>query len=198
MFRKKLKISHKPAKKRHLKLGQQIKLLKDLPKAYGGDLLKKSKARMSGRPLDTRNSMHFVLRSTQAKGEWSFKRHKIEVKKIIERFAHKFGVRLNSLANVGNHLHLHLQLTNRYTYNGFIRAISAAIMMKVTGTSRWKKFSSEKKFWDRRPFSRVIIGYHAILKVRDYITINRLQGIGYTKDQARFYIAWNSLRADTG
>lgn len=179
------------------KKNKQLTLLKALPKAYGGDLLKKHKARQSGRPLDTRNSMHFVLRSTQAKGEWSFRRHQNEIRKIIERFAIKFGVRLFSMANVGNHLHLHLQLTNRFAYDGFIRAISSAIMMRVTGISRWNKIKLVKKFWDCRPFSRVIIGFSGLLKIRDYIAINKLEGIGYTKTQARFYLAWQKDKSQS-
>jgi REP element-mobilizing transposase RayT len=125
-------------------------------------------------------------------GPWSFSKYKKEIREIIERFAAKNGVRLNSMANVGNHLHLHLQLTNRYTYRKFIRAISSAIMMRVTGISRWKKKPRSDHFWDRRPFSRVIIGICAILRLKDYIEINKYEGAGYSRDQARFYVAWNS------
>lgn len=176
---------------RHSKQKQQ-KLIGDEPKAYGGDLLTKRKARLKGRPLAIQHSMHFVLRSTQARGDWSFWRHKKQISDIITRFAVKNGVRLNSIANVGNHLHLHLQLTNRHTYRRFIRAISSAIMMQVTGISRWNKINLPKKFWDRRPFSRVVIGYRAIMTLRDYIKINQMQGRGFARDQARFYVSWNN------
>src|SRR5690606_35669226 len=107
-------------------------------------------------------------------------------------------VRLNSFANVGNHLHLHVQLTNRHTYRAFIRAVSAAIMMKVTGVSRWNKIKLDKKFWDRRPFSRIIVGFKALLRLEDYIAINRLEGWGYNRSQARFLIAWDRAVTDTG
>lgn len=169
----------------------QLKLLKDEPKAFGGDLFKKRKGRAMRRPLDTRHSMHFVLRSTQARGEWSFWRHKLKIRNIIERFANKNGIQLNSMANVGNHLHLHLHLKNRHTYPRFIRAISAAIMMQVTGISRWSKKNLSRKFWDQRPFSRVVMGFKSLLVLKDYIAINQMQGEGYARDRARFYVAWN-------
>lgn len=177
----------------------QLKFLKDEPKAYGGDLLKTRKGRSRGRPLDTRHSMHFVLRSTQARGEWSFWRHKVKIRVIIERFASKNGIRLHSMANVGNHLHLHLQLSNRFTYEKFIRAVTAAIMMQITGVSRWSKTKLKQKFWDQRPFSRVVIGYSAVMKLVDYLEINKLQGAGYSRDRARFYVAWSkAARMESG
>ncbi len=152
--------------------------------------MKKRKARSSGRPIVTRQTMHFVLRSTQAKGSWSFFRHKINIRNILEKFSKKYGVKLLSMANVGNHLHMHIQLTNRRTYPAFIRAITASIMMAVTGASRWNKLKLKQKFWDRRPFSRVITSYNQLLKLKDYILINKWEGRGYTRDQSRFMVEW--------
>ncbi len=104
--------------------------------------------------------------------------------------------RLKSMANVGNHLHLHLQLTNRHTYRAFIRAVTSAIMMTVTGASRWNKEAlaklrdARKKFWDRRPFSRIVSGFKAELRLRDYVYMNELESNGFKRDHARFYISW--------
>jgi hypothetical protein len=64
--------------------------------------------------------------------------------------------------------------------------------MAVTGASRWNKL--ELKFWDRRPFTRVVKGFKAYLNLRDYIEINRLEGFGFQKPQARFFYAWNQLK----
>jgi REP element-mobilizing transposase RayT len=169
-------------------------MLKKTPMAYGGDLLKKASARLHGRTLDTRNTMHFVLRSSKATGDWSFRRHRGPIKNILDKFANRYGVRLLSMANVGNHLHIHLRLTNRHTYRAFIRAVSAAIMMKVTGTSRWTRIKSAKGFWDRRPYSRVIVGWLGILRLRDYLQVNQLEGLGYSRNQAKFFLAWERAK----
>src|SRR5438477_6926726 len=95
---------------------------------------------MGPRPLDTSNTMHLVLRSEMATGDWSFKkpRNEAKIRQIAEKFSQKFGVRIISLANVGNHLHFHIKLSNRFTYRPFIRALTAAIAMAVTGASRWQ------------------------------------------------------------
>lgn len=175
---------------------KQIEMLKKQKKSYGGELMKTRKGRQGGRPLDTKNTMHLVMRSSKAKGEWSFRSSKnaAKIRQIVDKFARKNGVRVLSLANVGNHLHFHIKLTNRFTYRPFIRAITSAIAMAVTGVSRWSASSkkTEGRFWDYRPFTRVVQSFRAFLNLRDYIQINKLEGYGYRRDQARFIVAWSA------
>lgn len=149
--------------------------------------MNKRKGRQGPRPLDTKNTMHLVLRSSKAKGEWSFRRHKMKINKIIDKFAARYGVRILSVANVGNHLHLHIKLGNRFTYTAFIRALTSALMMAVTGASRWKPFT-EGKFWDYRPFTRIITGLRAFLTMRNYIEINQMEAAGHDRHYARLVV----------
>ncbi len=169
---------------------KQLALLKSQPSAYGGDLLKTRAGRSRPRPLSTRESMHLVLRSTRAKGEHSFatKANRAKIARILARFSKRFGVRVLSYANVGNHLHFHVKLGNRRLYAPFIRALTAAIRMAVTGASRWKK--GLPKFWDYRPFTRVVKSFEAFLNLKDYIAINEFEGYGVPREQARFLIRW--------
>jgi REP element-mobilizing transposase RayT len=168
----------------------QIEMLKKQPSAYGGELLKKRKGRAHGRPIDTKNSTHLVLRSTKAIGPWSFKRreNELEIRRIVSKFSIKYGIKILSMANVGNHLHFHIKIKNRYAFKPFIRAITAAIAMAVTGTSRWKPLKKEAKdkFWDYRPYTRVVQSFRAFLNLRDYIKINQFEGFGYKREHARF------------
>lgn len=55
--------------------------------------------------------------------------------------------------------------------------------MAVSGKSRWKKVDG--KFWDYRPFTRIVQSLKAFLNLRDYIRINQIEGAGFTKDHAR-------------
>jgi REP element-mobilizing transposase RayT len=174
---------------------KQLDFFKRGTDRYGGSLQTTRKGRQGSRPLSTRHSMHFVLRSTRATGAWSFRRHRQKIHRIIQKFSQKFGVRVHSMANVGNHLHLHLQFTSRLTYKPFIRAITAAIMMAVTGASRWQRPTLAKgsglvgtRFWDRRPFSRIVQSFRAQLTLRDYIAINRFEGFGYDRSNARGWV----------
>lgn len=157
--------------------------------SYGGELLKKRKNRTYGRPLDTDNSMHLVLRSSKAVKAWSFKKPKNEasIEKIVAKFSERYAVKIISWANVGTHLHFHIKLSNRRFYKAFIRAITAAIAMAVTGTSRWKplKKVAKDRFWDCRPFTRIVFGYKAFRRLKEYIQVNQLEGLGMNRIDAR-------------
>ncbi len=175
----------------HMKRSRQLSIdpaLDQLPKAFGGELMKSRKGRQGFRPLVTKSTMHLVLRSSVARGNWSFRTQNNDkmIRKIIERFSSKYAVRILSLANVGNHLHLQIHLTKRVLYKPFIRAITAAIAMAVTGASRWKKLNV--KFWDYRPFTRIVVGRRAYLTLRDYIRINILEGQGVPRAKATFWL----------
>ena len=196
----------------------QLSLLEKKPLAYGGDLLKTRKGRRGGRPLETKSTIHLVLRSTKAKGDWSFKKPKNEraIQAIVNKFAHKYQIKVISLANVGNHLHCHIKLNKLWTYKPFIRAITSAIAMAVTGVNRWTKKdlqlsqsnsgasghsikeSPTQKFWDNRPFTRVVRSLKALLTLKDYIRINELEGFGYRRDEARFLVKCVSSQVSRG
>jgi REP element-mobilizing transposase RayT len=183
-------------------IGVSLTKLTLIPKfkdSYGGELMKKRKGRAHGRPISTQSSMHLVLRSTQARAERSFlepsNAHKI--KNFVKKFAKKNHVQILSLANVGNHLHLHIKLGTRRGYRPFIRALTAAIAVAIGGRSRWTKTKSEgctKKFWDLRPFTRIVQSFRALLTLNNYIEINRLEGQGYARREARMLIQSSANR----
>lgn len=185
----------------------QLKLFKNEASSYGGDLLKSRKGRARPRPLASRSTMHLVLRSTKAKGQWSFLKldNGKKIRAIVEKFANRHKVKIISLANVGNHLHFHIKLANRHSYRPFIRAISSAIAMAVTGRNRWTVGNGRRnesaangsgrtmeKFWDRRPFTRIVQSYLGYLKLSDYIKLNRWEGFGVAKSQARMLLGLNA------
>jgi REP element-mobilizing transposase RayT len=148
--------------------------------------------------------MHLVLRSSKAKGAQSFLRpqNAKRIKSVVDKFSFIYGVQILSQANVGNHLHLHLRLGNRYGYKPFIRAITGAIAMAVSGRNRWttsKSLTKEsvsgseqnvraERFWDFRPFTRVVEGLRSILRLEDYVRINRLEAFGIERKRARVIV----------
>jgi hypothetical protein len=156
---------------------------------HGGALKNPQKRK---RPLSRRSSMHLVLRSRLAKGDWSFRRHHNSLKMILQKFSKRHHVDVREWANVGNHLHLHIRVQDRRTYRNFIRAITAAIMIAVTNFSRWNKAPLGFQFWDARPFSRIVSTWREVLNLIDYIKINRLQGLGWPTPLARVQIKYPS------
>ncbi len=174
---------------------KQLSFLNPVQKSYGGELMKKRKGRrLGGRPISSRESMHLVLRSSQARGTFSFKTTKNEraIRVILKKFCEKYAVHVYSLANVGNHLHFHLKFSHRRSYKPFIRAITSAIAMAVTGANRWGaslETLGMKKFWDYRPFSRIVSGgIKCFLGLKDYVSINVLEGRGIPRAKAQILI----------
>jgi REP element-mobilizing transposase RayT len=178
---------------------------------YGGDLQTTRKGRQGPRPLSIQHTMHFVLRSTKAVGPYSFKRHRGAIQNILQKFTAKYGLQLLSMANVGNHLHLHIKLArgriidrkplnNRDLYQRFICAVTSAIMMTTTGLSRWNKKAKtwSGRFWDRRPFSRIVSGFSDNLRLSDYIRINKFEGFGYDRGEATFMVNYKKLSVESG
>jgi REP element-mobilizing transposase RayT len=173
--------------------------------AYGGVLRKTRAGRKGPRNLTTQHTMHLVIRSTKARGEWSFlkPKNKSRIRQIIHKHAHRNQIRLESIANVGNHLHLHIQLKRNHNYQAFIRAITGAIALAVMGLkflkTRAKKsvIKHSDRFWDYRPFTIFVNTKRHILNMRDYMQINQLEGIGFNRVNARFLLAYEYDRKYT-
>jgi len=132
--------------------------------------------------------MHLVLKSSKAKGEWSFLRKKREIERLFREFGKRYGVSILSLANVGKHLHAHIRLSHRYTYKAFIRGLTSAITMLVTGCSRVRPLVG--RFFDRRPFTRIVFGLKGLKAINDYVLINQMEGTGVPRWVAEEHIAW--------
>jgi REP element-mobilizing transposase RayT len=168
-------------------------------------LRKTREGRKGPRELTIQHTMHLVLRSTKAREEWSFfkPKNKSRIRKIILKHAVRNRVRIESMANVGNHLHLHIQLLRRHNYHSFIRAVTGAIALAVMGLqylkSRAKKsvIKHSDRFWDYRPFTIFINSYRHYLNMRDYMKINQLEGIGFSRLSARYLLAYEYDRQYT-
>ena len=179
----------------HMKIRKiQLEMLRKEKSAYGGELLKTRKGREHARPLTVKHSMHLVLRSTKAVGKWAFnkKKNQTKIEEIVSKFTLKYGVKVFSFANVGNHLHFHIKLSNRRTYDAFIRGLTSAIAMAVTGRNRWNrptvKNKERSKFWDYRPYTKFVETSEAFLNLRHYLKVNELEGRGCTGAEARYLL----------
>lgn len=144
---------------------------------FGGRLCTRRKYR-TARPLSTKHPIHLVLRSTQATGTKSFlaQRHRVAISHLLINLGKKWGIRVQNLANVGNHLHLQIKIGNRHSYKPFICALTGGIATIVTQGQKLKK-----KFWDYRPYSRIVRGLSGHLKLKDYLEINQYEGGGVSR-----------------
>jgi len=150
-------------------------------KTFGGSLLKKSNPKVR-RPVSTKHAMHVVIKSSRAKGSYSFlrKKNRQGIDKILKAQAKKFGIRIYRYENVGNHIHILLKTGHRRWLAHFLRSITGLIAREVTGANRGARLSG--KFWDLRPFSRIVEWGRSYKNLQRYFDKNRLQAVGFERD----------------
>lgn len=146
-------------------------------KEFGGALLKGNPREQ--RPISIKRSMHLVLRSTLAKGEHSFlnRSRAKQIQTLIHRLGDQMGVKVYRFANSGNHLHLIVMPRSREAFKSYIKAISGLIARLTLGVERGK--SKGLKFWDARPWTRIIEWGRDFRSVALYLTQNTLEALGF-------------------
>jgi REP element-mobilizing transposase RayT len=152
-------------------------------KEFGGALIKGNPR--EARPVSTKRPMHLVMRSTLARGERSFLRpaRAKQIKDLVQRTSKKHGVKVYRFANSGNHLHMIVLPSSRTGFNGFIRAISGLIARLTLGVERGR--AKGLKFWDARPFTRVLEWGRDYRQACAYLAQNILEALGFIEYRPR-------------
>lgn len=127
--------------------------------SHGGELAKGK--RKTARPIDPKQALHVVLRSSKAQGEYSMLRpkHCKHIHEFTHKVAKKLGIRIYRYANVGNHIHLLIKVPNRRIWQHFMRRLAGGIAIIVTGAKKGmalNKNQSQRGFWDQLTFTRII------------------------------------------
>jgi REP element-mobilizing transposase RayT len=159
------------------------------PRGQFGGIYFKNYNPKEKRPIDSQKALHVVLKSSQARGERSFKHRRYEQKiwNLIESHAKRNGVKIYAYANAGNHLHLLIR-AKREGYTKFIRSVTGLIARLVGNSERGRPLtnsnknghSSQRKFWDSRPFTRVVsFAKREYRVIKAYLLRNTLEAIGW-------------------
>jgi REP element-mobilizing transposase RayT len=154
-------------------------IFKETPKYFGGENLKNSNPK-TARPVTTKNAMHVVLRSKLANNTgWSFcvsNSRKQEIEKRIRDQASLFNIKIYQMAVNSNHLHLLIKLYTRESFSKFIKAISGIIARIALGVKKGNRLGL--KFWDSRPFSRIVDWAKDYFITKEYVLRNDLESCG--------------------
>jgi len=177
-MRRKQKISAR--KGQQLLLDQSFKIKRE----FGGSLLKKSHAK-TARPISDKEAMHIVLKSTMAKGTYSMlnKDRPRRIRKSIDAQAKRFYVKIYEYANVGNHLHILVRASDRKLFKGFLRSISGLIARITLSAERGS--AKKIKFWDQRPFTRIVSWAKDFSWVKAYVVQNFHEAMGWVPFKPR-------------
>jgi REP element-mobilizing transposase RayT len=146
---------------------------------FGGMLLRGNAKEK--RPLSTKEAIHLVLKSHLATGGRSFllKKNSGRIEFIVRRAAKTAGIKIYHFVNVGNHLHLVIKLDRtsataaRSAFRSFIRSVTGLIARHVLGAER--NNGKGIKFWQSRPFTRVLTWGRDYNLVARYMTKNSEQ-----------------------
>jgi hypothetical protein len=149
--------------------------------SFGGELLRGR--RKSARVFDPKRPLHVVLRSSRAKGQQSLKRFDRKISEMLNRQCEVQGVRVYARANASNHLHLVLKAPSRRSLRAFLKSVCGLIARKVTGAERGSP--SGDRFWDARPFSRVVAWGRDFSGLKNYLHLNRVEALGFTRHESR-------------
>lgn len=142
------------------------------------------------RPLATKKWIHLVLKSDKAIGKYSFlsAKNKILIHQILANKAKKFGITVGDYANVGNHLHLKVKISNRTGFQKFLKAITTLIARKVTHARRGHKFG---RFWQGLAFTRVLKSAREELNLKGYFQANRIEATKGESARKNYLQAFN-------
>jgi len=124
--------------------------------------------RKSFRPIDPKQALHVVLRSSKARGALSMlhPKHCNAIEGFLQKTAKRWGVRVYRYANVGNHIHLLIQVPTREAWKRFSRELSGGIAQIVTGAQKGSSLSrgsdpnipesAKRGFWDHLLYTRIV------------------------------------------
>jgi REP element-mobilizing transposase RayT len=156
--------------------------------SHGGEL--SLGKRKTFRPIDPKQALHVVLRSSKAKGAHSMlhPKHCNAIETFVHKTAKHWGVRVYRFANVGNHIHLLIQVPTREAWKRFSKALSGGIAQIVTGAQKGSALkrdqgssipeSAKRGFWDHLLFTRIVSFGRDFKRMTRYLIKNLFEAAG--------------------
>ena len=141
--------------------------------------------RKTARPIDPKQTIHIVLRSSRARGEWSMlnPRRQDQVDGTVRKISRRHGIRLYRYANVGNHLHLLVKTPSRKAFQAFLRDLAGTISILMT---RAKKTAPlQGRFWDTLAYTRIVSWGREFKNLELYFIKNLFEAAGLLGHEAR-------------
>ena len=140
--------------------------------SFGGSL-RRGKRKIA-RPLSAKNPVHLVIKSSFARGSLSFVNNRKLLDDRLRRSAKKWGTKIMNHKWNWDHAHLIIHIANRTIYKYWIREFTGAVVQALT-----KKTGYElKRFFDHRPFTRIIQWGRDLKNAFDYLDLNEMEIFG--------------------
>ena len=139
--------------------------------------------RKSYRPIDPKQALHVVLRSSIARGKRSMLHpaHCDQIHGFTQKVALRWGIRVYRYANVGNHIHLLIRVPSRASWQRFLKELAGGIAIIMTGAKKGAaldKNQAQRGFWDHLAFTRIVSFGRDYAGVARYLVKNVFEGAG--------------------
>jgi REP element-mobilizing transposase RayT len=138
--------------------------------SHGGVSLKKR--RKVARPLLENKITHVVLKSSKAREQYSFYRHKGTVGSLLRKTSRQFFIEILDWVNMGNHLHLKVRFKDKTRMKQFLKSFPGLLARRITGAKKGHKFG---RFWDGLAYTRVLLTKIEEYGLRGYFEANHRQ-----------------------
>lgn len=147
---------------------------------HGGQLqLNKRKSR---RPLAKNKPVHLILKSQAVLQIGGFKTQEKILNSILFKYSQTYHIKIYEKAICSNHIHICLQSQNPDSLKNFLRTITGQIAFQIK--QKFPKFK-DKKFWESRPYTKVIGWGQQLDNVLNYIEKNRLEAADWIQYERR-------------
>lgn len=165
--------------------------LQNSRKSFGGSLLKRSHAKVP-RPLSRKHALHIVLRSEVCKGSRSFLRRERLLQNLLLKQGRKHNVKVFRVTIASDHIHLLVRFVQRRGLQNFLRSICGIIARKTLQKERGPAHKDSQdlpkegtlRFWDQRPFTRIVTWGPEFEKLSSYLKAPRIEAIGFIARRA--------------
>lgn len=139
--------------------------------SFGGSLLKGNPRQ--ARPLDSKLPILLTLRARRSVLRLPKTFGLVEA--IIDHTAKKYGIKIFKRANVGNHIHMTIQV-NPWLWARFIRELTGRIAQVIKDMG----IAVERGFWLYRPHTRIVRGWKKAFQIAlAYVELNQLEALGH-------------------
>lgn len=115
-------------------------------------------------------------------------KHCNHIESFVQKTAKRWGVRVYRYANVGNHIHLLIQVPTRAAWQRFSKELSGGIAQIVTGAKKGAELkrdsdpsmpeSAKRGFWDHLLFTRIVSFGRDFNGMKRYLVKNLFEAAG--------------------
>jgi REP element-mobilizing transposase RayT len=153
----------------HMRKAKQLSFLPPTQKEHGGSFRKGR--RKTQRPFDPKRALHLTLRT---RTQQSMIRKKWPIWEVMQKTSEKHHVRVYRFANVGNHLHLLIQVRTRRELKAFLREFAGRVAVLMTGSIKGRP----EKFWEGLVWSKIVEWGRQFQNAARYVLLNVLEASG--------------------